>query len=441
MARITLEPLPHREAIEYFRSKGHAHALQRFDHLDVWREQHARDWVVAKAMRDDVSNAIRAAVDRKLAEGQTIESAIQELAPRLKEMGWWGKELMEDPVTGEMKEVQLGSMHRLRTIFDTNMRTAHAAGHWAAIQRTKQAFPYLHYIQIDRPTKRHSHARFHDRIWRVDDPVWLRIFPPNGYFCGCVVIQRTEGWMRRNGRTVDETLDLQEEEWTHERSGETHMIPRGIHPGFDTNPGATWLDIEARHAEATPDLSGEQRGRERGYLLGLRQRRLQTGRESVLLAEVDGPIVSAMGDADPATPDQVTVDARAIDLLQRDGGMPARLSVLHSHLTNSPLSHHDLFLLGHPALTSVTAITAGGSIWRARQAQVPVTPRLLVPFQARAADLPSQLDDPEVSRLIVGHAMARFLERRSAIHYHTGLSSRDRQILAALQDLIDGLSQ
>ncbi len=156
MARIDLEPLPHREAIEYFRSKGYAHELQRFHHLDHFREDHARNWVVAKAMQDDVARAIREAFETALTEGQPLAAFQEGLAPRLQQLGWWGRAEMEDPVTGETEEVQLGSMRRLRVIFDTNMRTAHAAGHWAAIQRTKTAFPYLHYIQIQRPTKRHG---------------------------------------------------------------------------------------------------------------------------------------------------------------------------------------------------------------------------------------------------------------------------------------------
>ncbi len=168
MTAIDLRPLPHREAIEYFSSKGYAPFLQRFHHLDLFREEHARNWVVAKAMRDDISRAIRDEMTRALAEGRTLRQFQQTLAPRLQELGWWGRQAMQDPLTGETREVQLGSMRRLRTIFDTNMRTAHAAGHWASIQRTARAFPYLEYIQIDRPTKRHDHTRFHGKIWRVD---------------------------------------------------------------------------------------------------------------------------------------------------------------------------------------------------------------------------------------------------------------------------------
>ena len=60
--------------------------------------------------------------------------------------GWWGEQVMLDPVDGVAKTVQLGSTRRLRVIFQTNLATAYAAGQWARIQEDKQMFPYLKYI-------------------------------------------------------------------------------------------------------------------------------------------------------------------------------------------------------------------------------------------------------------------------------------------------------
>lgn len=430
MAKITLEPLPHREAIEYFRSKGYAHPLQRFDHTDVWRDEHARNWVVAKAMRDDVSAAIRAAVDRKLSEGQSIEAAVQDLAPRLKEMGWWGKDLMEDPVTGETKEVQLGSMHRLRTIFDTNMRTAHAAGHWAAIQRTKQAFPYLHYIQIDRPTKRHSHARFHDKIWRVDDPIWLRIFPPNGYFCGCVVIQRTEGWMRRNGRTPDEMLDLAEEEWTHERSGETHMVSRGITPGFDTNPGAVWLGMDDAWERMTPGLPPTQRADELSLIEGMRLRRLSDGRESLVVTDAYGQPVGRWT-ASAERPDVVEFNPDAL---------PQSPSFLHGRLSDDPLTAQDLTLLFADGGHASTAVGPGGAMWRAVRVPGQDLAPALSEFAAHTASFGEELAQIENAAEVVSHARLLWLEGRGIISYTSSMTERVRQTMAQHADLIRRLA-
>lgn len=434
MVRFALEPLPHLEAIEYFRSKGHADELVRFHHLDHWREEHARNWVVAKAMRDDVSQTIRTEVGRMLVEGRTIRQASADLAPRLKEMGWWGKALMEDPVagTGEMEEVQLGSMSRLRTIFHANMNTAHAAGHWAAIQRTKKAFPYLHYIQLDRPSKRPAHARFHDRIWHVDDPIWLRIYPPNGYWCACRVLQRTEGWMRRNSRTVDESLDLDEIEWEHPRSGETHMVPRGITPGFDVNPGAVWLDMRRGWEAVTPDLAPEERASQRGLVEGLRLRRLGEARERLVVTDA-GSRPHAMLTASADRPDVVMVSTDDV---------PAGGHILHSHISETTLSIEDIDLLYSHNAASITAIAPGGSIWRARRGTE--TPRLadaafiqraLLKHRAELAAL-----DPGEARAIWQHARMLWLEKNGVITYSYSVSARNRQLFARHEDLIRSLS-
>ncbi len=432
MARFTLEPLPHQEAIEYFRSKGYAHELVRFHHLDHWREEHARNWVVAKAMRDDVSQVIRAEVERMLVEGRTIRQASADLAPRLQEMGWWGKSLMEDPATGELEEVQLGSMRRLRTIFDTNMRTAHAAGHWAAIQRTRKAFPYLHYIQLDRPSKRLAHARFHDQIWHVDDPVWLRIYPPNGFYCACRVLQRTEGWMRRNKRTVSPPLDLNEVEWEHSRSGETHLIPRGVTPGFDANPGAVWLDMRAGWEAATPDLASAARATQYGLLEGLRLRRLAEARESLVVTDSESQLRSML----MASPDRPEVVEISID------DVPAGGHILHSHISETTLSIEDIEILFSHGAASITAIAPGGSIWRARRGSE--TPRLADAAFIQRALLKHQADlamlDPGEARAIWQHARMLWLEKRQVITYSWDVSARNKQLFARHADLIRSLS-
>jgi hypothetical protein len=79
-------------------------------------------------MQIDILRDIREAVDAALAEGITFEQFRKDLAPLLVQKGWWGRAKMEDPLTGEIKNVQLGSTRRLKVIYDTNLRTAHSEG-------------------------------------------------------------------------------------------------------------------------------------------------------------------------------------------------------------------------------------------------------------------------------------------------------------------------
>lgn len=421
-----LKPLPHREAIEYFISKGYAHELQRFHHEDHWREEHARNWVVAKAMRDDVSQTIREAMARAMVEGRTLVQFQADLAPRLQDLGWWGKEAMEDPVTGETVNAQLGSMRRLKVIFDTNMRTAHAAGHWASIQRTKKAFPYLHYIQIERPSKRHDHARFHDQIWHVDDPVWLRIYPPNGWFCGCRVLQRTEGWMRRNGREPSAPLDLQEEPWEHKRSGEMFDVPRGVTPGFDSNPGAAWLDIRDAWTKVTPDLTPGRRDFEIGLVQGLRLQRLGRAVEGLVATDRQGnPVMANFANAD--APAEVAFDRRQVPV----GG-----SLLHSHLTDAALSRRDLDELFSSGAGAIAAITPGGAIWRAVRLPEAKFQKYLGEFITRLAHFRPELASNPDAAFIYHHALALWLEKNGVIAYYHHQTEKVRQMLERNSDLV-----
>jgi uncharacterized protein with gpF-like domain len=207
---IELKRLRPEDALSFFRAKGLAPADARFDFRDVWRNEHASNFVVAKAMRDEVLETVRGALDRALAQGGTLASFTEELEPELKRLGWWGQGTERDPLTGEIKNVQLGSPRRLRIIFDANMRASHAAGKWARIERVKDAFPFLRYVQVQRDTRRPEHARYHELIRRVDDPVWERIYPPNGWRCGCTVQQLSQAMMDRRGLRVTEDFALQE---------------------------------------------------------------------------------------------------------------------------------------------------------------------------------------------------------------------------------------
>ena len=75
-----------REALDWFRAKAYKIS---FDYHDVWQAEHASVFTVAKAMRLDILEGIRAQVDKALAEGQSFAEFRGELQPLLERMGWW----------------------------------------------------------------------------------------------------------------------------------------------------------------------------------------------------------------------------------------------------------------------------------------------------------------------------------------------------------------
>lgn len=250
MADPQLVALPPAEAVDFFRSKG---LQEGFAWQDVWREEHARSFTVAKAMRRDILQDVREALDRALAEGRTFDQFRQELTPLLKEKGWWGKAEMVDPLDGETKPVQLGSTRRLRTIFDVNLRSAYAAGRWQRVEETKAALPFLRYVAVQDSRTRPEHQAWHGTVLPVDDPWWNTHYPPCGFNCRCTTVQVSQRTLDRRGWEVTTApVRFPPQPYVNPRTGEAAVLERGVDPGFDFNIGKAWLD------GVTPRASGEE---------------------------------------------------------------------------------------------------------------------------------------------------------------------------------------
>ena len=224
-------PVP-REALDYFQAKD---LRPGFDYRDVWLEEHVSAFTVAKAMQLDVLDDLRDAVERALAEGRTYREFARDLTPELQRAGWWGRKEVIDPLTG-VREVQLGSPRRLRTIYRANLRTARAAGQWERIQRTKQTHPYLLYELGPSEEHRPEHVAWAGTLLPADDPWWRTHAPPNGWGCNCRLrqISRREA-ERRGGVTARPASPTRV--WINKRTGDEERVPIGIDPGWNTNPG------------------------------------------------------------------------------------------------------------------------------------------------------------------------------------------------------------
>ncbi len=256
--RVELRPVPPEAAIAYFRRKG---LKPSFDWRDVWQQEHARVFTVAKGMQLDVLQAIRDQVDRAIADGITFDEFRKTLTPQLQEQGWWGRQPMTDPETGIEREVQLGSPRRLQIIFDTNLRTAYSAEKWDTAQRLKERRPYLRYVAVMDSRTRAEHAAWHGTILPVDDPWWDTHFPPNGWNCRCTMMQLADRDLERNGWEVDDKPPpVEYRDWVNKRTGQVERVPQGIDPGFGYNPGAAALDArDATRALSEPSAADVER--------------------------------------------------------------------------------------------------------------------------------------------------------------------------------------
>lgn len=213
---VALDPgVVPQEALDYFEAKG---IEPGFDYQDVWAEEHAYAFTAAGEMRLDVLSDIRDGVANALREGHSFETFRKLLGPDLEAAGWEGDQ-----------------RNRLKTIFLTNMRVARAAGHWARVQRTKRDRPYLLYRLGPSNRHRPHHVVLDGTLLPADDPFWSTHYPPNGYGCKCYVRQLSEAGAARLGG-VTAVPDIEPIE--HTIKGQIVMVPRGVDPGWDYNPGA-----------------------------------------------------------------------------------------------------------------------------------------------------------------------------------------------------------
>ncbi len=241
-ADFTFEAFTPEDAIEYFRRKGFQVG---FAWQDVWQEQHAAAFTVAKAMTLDLLEDIRGVVDEAIADGIAFEDFQAKLEPILRARGWWGRQMMLDPLTGEKREVQLGSVRRLQIIYDTNLRMAYSAGSWQQVQRTKKLLPYLRYVDPDaRPRPEHLDWSDAPTILPADDPWWSSHYPPNGWNCKCYADSLSESDLARYGLAQSATAPVTRYyDYTNPRTGQSSQVPEGIDPGFAYNPGAEGLCV------------------------------------------------------------------------------------------------------------------------------------------------------------------------------------------------------
>ncbi|ODS10933.1 phage minor head protein [Vibrio scophthalmi] len=255
------EDLIPEEALNYLLGKGIQPA---FDYRDVWRSEHNHMFTVAKMMNEDMLSDVKIAVEKALAEGMSFKEFKDYLKPYLVKQGWWGQVMMDDPLTQETKQVQLGSNARLKTIYRTNMKTARAAGQWERIERTKESHPYLLYELGPSREHRPDHVKWNGLMLPADDSFWHTHYPSNGWGCNCRVRQVSQAQaekLKQSGisarvQEVDESTGLATGRFTSERidvhttapqiktrkmlnkrTGEVESVPEGIDPGWNYNPG------------------------------------------------------------------------------------------------------------------------------------------------------------------------------------------------------------
>jgi len=244
MASAAYGALPFAEQLEFFRRKLN---LPTDGWTDVYGHEHDWAFVVAGANRDSILEDLRAAIEKAIAEGATLEEFRRDFDRIVAEHGWDYK----------------GSRNwRSRVIYETNLSSSYAAGRYVQLQ----AAPYWQYQHADWvTTPRPEHLAWHGLVLARGDPWWNTHYPPNGWGCQCSVRGLWSRDLRNMGKDgPDQAPPVRMVEKIIGKNSlqgpRTVIVPEGIDPGWDYAPGAARLRGAIPPERPDPPVPGSSGG-------------------------------------------------------------------------------------------------------------------------------------------------------------------------------------
>lgn len=84
------------------------------------------------------------------------------------------------------------NVNYLQSEFQTAKASAQMARKWQGFQRNKERFPYLRYKTAGDDHVRDEHQRLSNFTAHIDDKIWDKIYPPNGWRCRCFIVQTNQ---------------------------------------------------------------------------------------------------------------------------------------------------------------------------------------------------------------------------------------------------------
>lgn len=238
--------LPFAEQIAFFREK---HPVLTAAWTDVYAAEHDHAFMVAGAAKADLLADLRAAVEKGIAEGGTIQQFRKDFDALVERHGW---------------SYEGGRNWRTRVIYETNLRQSYHAGREAqmADPALRRRRPYGLYRHGGSAEPRPEHLAWDGLVLPLDDPWWETNTPQNGWGCKCKKFMLSEADVQRMGLSVaPKAPPLEWEEkvvGVRGPSPRTVRVPRGIDPGFEYRPGATRAQVIAAKLESlAPDLGRE----------------------------------------------------------------------------------------------------------------------------------------------------------------------------------------
>lgn len=236
--------LPFAEQAEFFRRKLN---LPTDGWTDIYTREHDWAFVVAGANRDAIVADFRAAVDKAIAGGATLEDFRRDFDRIVATHGW---------------DYNGGRNWRSRVIYDTNLSTSYAAGRWQQLQEAP-FWQYEHQDWVQHP--REQHVAWNGLVLEKGHPAWRVMFPPNGWGCHCTVRGLWPRDLARLGKSGPDPAPQFNyvERIIGQRSingPRTVRVPEGIDPGFEYAPGSARFTSAIPPERPVPPIPGSAGG-------------------------------------------------------------------------------------------------------------------------------------------------------------------------------------
>jgi phage-Barnase-EndoU-ColicinE5/D-RelE like nuclease2/Phage Mu protein F like protein len=197
---------------------------------DAMHGDHDRAFVVAGANDQALVDEFQTAI-LKAAETYDIRGFAKDFDRLVEKYGW---------------DYKGGRNWRIRTIFETNLRTSHMAGRLAQMRDPDvvKNRPYWKYVHADLRVPlnpRLQHLSWDGLVLMHDDPFWDTHFPPNDWGCSCGMVTLSKDDLKRMGKSgPDPSPKIVMKPFHHKASGTSVMLPDGIGFGWDYQPGNLW---------------------------------------------------------------------------------------------------------------------------------------------------------------------------------------------------------
>ncbi len=191
--------LPPQEAIAYFRQKIPI-PTEKWDQFEA--EQHDFAYTVAGLTRADLLAALQWLIDGAIADGTSFDDFVSQFRRSIARRGW-----SPEPLTASKEELR--TSYRMRTLFETPIRRAYAAGRYkqqTAPEMVKRR-PYFQWKHRDSIVPRPEHLALHNKVFPATHSFFKVAFPSCNWGCKCTCFSLSERQLKQMGLRVEEPPD------------------------------------------------------------------------------------------------------------------------------------------------------------------------------------------------------------------------------------------